>query len=255
MAAEHSALADLSELEAELGPLAAEGAARKVPGSKFSGRAPAVAAVAALLGAAALAVVLLGIPAAGPRAAAEPKADAIRAFALAHGGHALTEAEVAQVQLHLARVRGSAIGRLPGGLRPRILEDEDEDEDHDHELSQECTTALGQMGADILGRVITHAIAVQTACAEDEDSEACTDAKHSMESLEEDMKKECKEAGTMCTMTENTPNGTETEEQCVPEACHQHEDVFQDNAQHRLEEERADCGEDCSVTVNCGDGA
>jgi len=279
MAAGHSTLSDLSELEVELGPLAAAGAARKVPGSRFSGRAPAVAAVAALLGAAALAVVLLAIPAAGPRAAAGPTADAIRAYALAHGGHALTEAEVARVQLHLARVRGAARGRLPRGLRPRILEEEGEDSDHDHAgeegehsdhdhdhagegdvdsdhdhtLSEECETACREMGEDMLEKYINRSMAVSTACEEDEHCKACTDANEALDSLEEDMKQECKEAGAMCSMTEVLPEGTETEEACVPKACHQHEHTFQCVAEHLMEEAHEDC-EDCSVTVKCGDG-
>mmetsp|Transcript_116177 Transcript_116177/g.361974 ORF Transcript_116177/g.361974 Transcript_116177/m.361974 type:complete len:220 (-) Transcript_116177:119-778(-) len=207
------------ELEAQKEPLAP--AAQSARGGASRTWRAALAAVAALMGTAALAVVLPRQWAASPSAAARGSpvpTDGARAWARQYFGD---EQDV---------------------FRPRSLTE--------MAVSPECKQAMGAMRKSIMDKAVNLGVKVLTACGADKHADKCVQAKKGLEHFEEDLKAECKGTGNMCTLTEITPKGTEKDETCVPKACHKHASLASKAAQEDLRK-TCDNSAACSAVVSC----
>merc|ERR1719495_2526467 len=97
-----------------------------------------------------------------------------------------------------------------------------------------------EFGRKAVEKVIQRGIAVFVACVENDKSKACLTAQKKLESLEDEIRQECKDTGDICKVVEVSSEGKETEDTCVPKSCHNSAKFMSQAATEMVQEHEPD---------------
>merc|ERR1712061_304392 len=116
------------------------------------------------------------------------------------------------------------------------------------DLTDECKDAFKEHAKKTLEKGFELIGVMFQYCFKDAESEECKKA-------QEDVKKQCKEEGHLCTITAKDKKGTEEESECIPKVYHDETDKIKEWIEATANHDNANIEEckdfDCEVTFAC----
>lgn len=168
------------------------------------------------------------------------------------GGHVANVNQNAHIQhlKHYAQMRNKKIA-------PLFLRRFEEDKVIKLSVSKRCRIAfrkqskmISDHGVELITEMFKH-------CFKDSESKECKQAMNKLEKFDEHVKNACQNKGHLCVLHEKHSKGEETENVCIPGACHDEEakiaKYIERTANHE-EEGLEECKDfKCEAHLDCGD--
>merc|ERR1711920_376586 len=128
------------------------------------------------------------------------------------------------------------------------------------DVTEECGKAFKAHTQKTMKKGMQLIVKYFAACFKDAKSEKCKKAEQAIDTFEEEVEKECKKNGHLCTITAKDKDGTEEEDECIPKECHDETDKikeFVEAAANHKDAKIEECKDfKCEVIFECpGDEA